>query len=101
MTYQPYKNATDALKEAVIAALRIDEDPAVLSELWRHFLGVQSIMQNNLHTDKDDTITFPSSEDPYDPYGLDPFTTELKDFPVAAGSVHIPGGLGQDVITFN
>ena len=101
MTFSPYSRAVTAAKEAVIEALRIDENTSVLSELWRHYLGLRSIEENNQHTDLDDNIPFGAAGDSpigYDAYfGTDPFTTE----PVAAGAVNIPGSAGQDVITFN
>jgi hypothetical protein len=38
-----YDKATLALREAMKTALDSDIDDRLLSELWRHFLGVQSI----------------------------------------------------------
>jgi hypothetical protein len=38
-----YDKATLALREAMKTALDSDIDERLLSELWRHFLGVQSI----------------------------------------------------------
>ena len=112
MTFTPYQKATAAAKEAVIEALKIDEDTKVLSELWRHYLGLRAIEQENLHHDKspqeewtsfnlDTTGTIQSSSDEF---GYDPFTTEMNF--AAAGPVNIPGGLysdtiGQDAITFS
>lgn len=41
-----YTRASKALKQAVITALNDDNiDPNTLSELWRHFLGVQAIAE--------------------------------------------------------
>lgn len=88
MTFKPYKNAAEAAKQAVIAGLNIDEDVKVLSELWRHYLGLVSIDQNNQHTELDDTGLH---------FGADPFTTED---PVVAGESVQIGSFGQDIITF-
>ncbi|UNH61232.1 hypothetical protein SSZBM1_115 [Synechococcus phage S-SZBM1] len=88
MTFTPYKNAVNAAKAAVIAGLRIDEDPKVLSELWRHYLGLVTIEQDNQHTELDDNLS-------PDYFGEDPFTTE--DPIICGGPV---GGAGLDVITF-
>jgi len=41
-----YTRASKALKQAVITALNDDNiEPNTLSELWRHFLGVQAIAE--------------------------------------------------------
>ena len=41
-----YKQAANALRDAMKVALDSDDiDPTTLSELWRHFLGVQSIAE--------------------------------------------------------
>lgn len=57
-----YKRASDALKEAVIAALQTEDfDESTLSELWRHYLGVQNISKK---------MNTSSYYDPSDGYGL-------------------------------
>jgi hypothetical protein len=111
MTFTPYQKATTAAKEAVIEALRIDEDTRVLSELWRHYLGLRSIEQNNLHhnttfpvpTDLGNITINTASADTLS-FGSDPFTTEMNF--AAAGPVAwdpgFPGGgaAGTDIISF-
>ena len=93
MTFTPYVRAAESAKQAIIEALRIDEDVNVLSELWRHYLGLRSIESNNLHTELDDNISLnvdqPFQYDSY--FGADPFTQEL----------HVGGAAGQDVLTFS
>ena len=113
MTFTPYQKATTAAKEAVIEALRIDEDAKVLSELWRHYLGLRSIEQNNLHHNTtfpvptemgNITINTATSDVDTLSFGNDPFTTEMNF--AAAGPVNFdpgfPGGgyQGTDTISF-
>ena len=111
MTFTPYQKATAAAKEAVIEALKIDEDASVLSELWRHYLGLRTIEQNNLHHNEttpvpdvtqigDISMTTTGDKIEFD---YDPSSFEMNY--AAAGPVDIgfPGGgsVGTDVITFS
>lgn len=93
MSFTPYVRAAESAKQAVIEALRIDEDVNVLSELWRHYLGLRAIESNNLHTEIDDNVSLNVPADfQYSSYfGADPFTQELN----------IPGGAGQDMLTLS
>ena len=56
MTYKEYQNATDAMRNALIAALNNDEETATLQEIWRHYLGMRSISDaayKDLYSDSD------------------------------------------------
>ena len=98
MSFTPYDRAAESAKQAVIEALRIDEDVTVLTELWRHYLGLRTIQSNNLHTELDDNISLKyeaPAEFQYSSYfGADPFTQELN-------FQNVPGSAGQDVLTFS
>lgn len=67
-----YQRAESALKEAVITALREDNiDINTLTELWRHFLGVQAIAKQLKDVPSDsDSLPLtgpPLSSEYYDP----------------------------------
>ena len=113
MTFTPYHQAVIAAKAAVIEGLKIDEKEETLSELWRHYMGLRAIEQQNQHTELDDnkpteSITFNVKDN----FGSDPFTMEnpyipldLGDATIAADTVTVGsgliGGMGQDHITFS
>ena len=108
MSFTPYDRAAESAKQAVIEALRIDEDARVLTELWRDYLGLRTIQSNNLHTELDDNISLKyevPAESQYSSYfggatevrsyfGADPFTEELN-------FQNVPGSAGQDFLTFS
>ena len=49
MTCTAYHTAAESAKSAVISALNDNEDTNVLSELWRHYLGLRHISDNHKH----------------------------------------------------
>ena len=56
MTYKDYQNATDSLRDALIAALNNDEESNTLAEIWRHYLGMRAISDaayKDLYSDTD------------------------------------------------
>jgi len=59
----PYTKASQALREAMIAAIQDDKfDNSILIELWRHFLGVQAIAEKLKKTDSPiSTFTIPDN----------------------------------------
>lgn len=83
--HKTFQKATDALKEAFKEALdKEDFDQNTISEVWRHYQGMKRI-----------TKDLPKHEHTENPIFLsDNFDT------YAAGPVHIQGGAGSDVITF-
>lgn len=97
------QDAKAALRSALHAAIdstTINENQ--LTELWRHYLGVSAI-EKSCPQDPDPFGSDPFSTDNYGNYSIaaDDYDGWGPDQPIAAGSVNIPGGLGQDVITFN
>lgn len=92
--------AVDALRDAFKSALDDPNFPDnTLAEVWRHYLGMQSILKNlpkeytytlNKDADTDGNIHFNLT-------GLDEYPYVVA----AAGSVPIPGSIGEDVITFS
>lgn len=95
MTLQTdFYQAVDAIRVALKAA--IDDpnfDESQLSEVWRHYLGMKAIYKS-LPSAK---IEFQQSSVKYE----DIIKCEgLDDQPIAAGFVNIPGGMGEDAISF-
>ena len=114
MTFTPYQQAVVAAKNAVIEALKIDEKEQTLSELWRHYMGLRAIEQQNQHTELDDNKTASESItfNVKDNFGSDPFTMENPYIPLDIGDTNLAadtvtvgtgllGGMGQDHITFS
>tara|TARA_A100001035_G_C27778748_1_gene500543 strand:+ start:1216 stop:1569 length:354 start_codon:yes stop_codon:yes gene_type:complete len=55
-SYKDYQNATDSLRDALIAALNNDEESNTLTEIWRHYLGMRAISDaayKDLYNDTD------------------------------------------------
>jgi hypothetical protein len=55
-SYKDYQNATDSLRDALIAALNNDEESNTLAEIWRHYLGMRAISDaayKDLYNDTD------------------------------------------------
>jgi hypothetical protein len=112
MTYKDYQNATDSLRDALIAALNNDEETKTLSEIWRHYLGMRAISDaafKDLYADE-----VPSrNQDFWDEDGISMTgnpgtassdTINFSSQVAAAGFVPmdgILGGAGQDTITFS
>lgn len=96
MTIQTdFSNAVDAIRVAFKTAL---DDPnfneSQLAEVWRHYLGMKAIYKS-IPTPK---IEFQQSSLKYE----DIIQYEgLEDQNIAAGFVNIPGGLGEDVLSFS
>ena len=93
------KAATEALKAALHSAI---DDPKFnrnhLSELWRHYNGVQTIYEDCA----DDVPQIQFQQDILDSMGSISLDSDpLVDPVFAAGPVNLPGGEGQDVITFS
>jgi len=92
--------AVDALRDAFKSAL---DDPNfsdnTLSEVWRHYLGMQSILKN-LPKEYNYTLTKNENGDGSVNFNF----TGLDEYPYpAADTVPIPifGNMGEDVITFS
>jgi len=87
-----YQRAESALKEAVITALREDNvDSNTLSELWRHFLGVQAIARKLKEVSSDSLpLTGPPlSSEYYDP-----------DYNISTGLYNFgEGGIRDDILS--
>ena len=41
--YDAYQKASDALKDALVAALNSDEETSTLKDLWQHYIGAREI----------------------------------------------------------
>ena len=83
--HKTFQKATDALKEAFKEALdKEDFDQNTISEVWRHYQGMKRITKDLPKHEHTENRIFLS--DNFDTY--------------AAGPVHIQGGAGSDVITF-
>ena len=81
MLKHQFESAKNAAREAFKVALDNDYDENTLSELWRHYQGLNRIWKD-APNDYSDTISFTGD-------GID-----------AAGPVPIYGGAGSDVISF-
>ena len=89
-TMNVYQKASNALKDAMKVALDDDHvDSNTLSELWRHFLGVQSIAEK-LKDVGNYSINTGSSMYDYSIYS-----------PHAADTISFDTQYGQDVVTFS
>ena len=120
-----FDKAVLSVKEALHAAIDAENfDENTLSEVWRHYQGLKSIAKRSLpEHEEHDEIKFDLSginttpTGYYDPFGKDPFTTDMDDdnieiklpddavgaadtVPVFGGS-GLVGGAGSDVITFS
>ena len=82
--YDAYQKASDALKDALVAALNSDEETSTLKDLWQHYIGAREIADkasNSFSIHGGDVITF-------------------GDGIAAAGTVDFDySGLGTDLIT--
>jgi len=106
-----FNAATDAVKKAFKSALDADTlDENTMSEVWRHYQGLKTIAKSlpeHTHTDRitfgTDTTDINFDTESLNLTGSD--GTELN-FNLAADTVPvtygggIPGGAGEDVITF-
>tara|TARA_X000000368_G_scaffold243298_1_gene192321 strand:- start:786 stop:1136 length:351 start_codon:yes stop_codon:yes gene_type:complete len=41
--FDAYQKASDALKDALVAALNNDEETSTLNDLWQHYMGAREI----------------------------------------------------------
>jgi hypothetical protein len=100
--------AEEALRQALINALA-EGDEAYLSELFTQYQAVGDLNRKISNTIRftDNTsgyyarnseFNFNLNSDYLDRPGSD--LDSMDDFIAAAGPVHIPGGLGEDVISF-
>lgn len=92
MLKHQFESAKNAVREAFKVALDNDYDENTLSELWRHYQGL-----NRIWKDAPDT-----SNDNMPPWGHSDMEAlaDTSDMIGAAGPVPIYGGAGSDVISF-
>jgi len=100
-----FDKAVDAVKDALHAALDTkDFDRSTLSEVWRHYQGLQTIAESvgSLPHEEHDSISFEGISLPdgcYDPdYNI---STNLDFDAVAAGPVPVFTTGGSDTISFS
>ena len=89
----PYKKAIKALEDCVKDAMENNIDPGLQSEIWRHYQGMKAI-QRQLPDEPKFSFKLDALDDAMDNIEI------TTDGPYAAGTVNIPGGLGEDVISF-
>ena len=100
MTCTAYHTAAESAKSAVISALNDNEDTNVLSELWRHYLGLRYISDNHKHKEPEAPKFSALGAEFYNtPSGDDHIKFDIEG-PYAAQPVEYPFSVGQDVITF-
>ena len=107
-----FDKAVDAVKEAFKAAVDAKAfDRSTLSEVWRHYQGLQTIVEGlPEHEEHGESIkiSFPEGYDSnvYDPdYNInlfynDPLSGNIE-FGAAAPAVVTFGGAGEDVLNFS
>ena len=117
-----FDKAVDAVKEALHAAIDTkDFNRSTLSELWRHYQGLQTISEGLPEHKEHDSITFDTKNVPgfesdytpgifpdgcYDPdyninlFNNDPLSGNIE-FGAAAPAVVTFGGAGEDVLNFS
>ena len=94
--HKTFQKATDALKEAFKEALEDDNfDQNTISEVWRHYQGMKRITKDLPKHEHTDNRIFLSDEN-----GMGSVMTTDFSSTYAAGPVHIQGGAGSDVISF-
>ena len=103
--HSKFETALDAVKEALHAAIDTkDFDRNALSELWRHYQGLQTIARDNAKGhDESPSISFdynPWSISTSDADGIGPDGCYNPDYNISLGNL---GNLSvnDDVITFN
>ena len=114
-SYKDYQNATDSLRDALIAALNNDEESNTLSEIWRHYLGMRAISDaayKDLYNDTDSK----SDQSFWEEDGISmtgnpgAASSDTINFTGMSSAVHaadtvpmdgILGGVGQDIVTFS
>ena len=107
MTCQVYKDSAESAKQAVIHALKENEDLGTLSDLYNHYVGLREISDKHTHEDKI-VITTNNAGDiftnaPYDYANLslgtdDSITFDTGDLAAAHGE--IPWNTGNDYVSF-
>lgn len=99
MTYNnEYHDAERAVKAAFMWALENEENESTLSELWRHYLGIKTIAKSQKLVESfvDFNLDTPG-DSPFDNYGA----AGPVDWNLYGDGAYVPGGMGQDVITFS
>ena len=89
MTCTAYHTAAESAKSAVISALNDNEDTNVLSELWRHYLGLRHISDNHKHKEPEVKFSALGAEFYNTPSGDDHIKFDIEG-PYAAQPVEYP-----------